>query len=317
MTPETLAYLESQQAAFGGDFETEYALEPDPVPTGIGPLDDALGGGLSCGVYTIVGGMAGVGKSAIAVATLYGMASRGMFPVYITCEMPSQQVRMRMASIHASCTEGLEAFPWSRARDSFRGRFSDAQLEKLRTSDDDTRSRWAEAYIRKFGGSDPAIMAWRSMSESGIAQRAMVREDITSLDGVCSLISERAWHGIHDAVIVDYAQILDVQGAKEEYERMTAVSRALQQSAREAHCPIMLISSLRNVQKGEKEPGLTWFRGSGYLGYDAGAAVILKKGGWQTVEHLSIEAHILKNRNGRVPDGPVPIIACPKFGTFE
>ena len=90
----------------------------------------------------------------------------------------------------------------------------------------------------------------------------------------------------------------------------------LQQAARAARCPVLLISSLRNVAKGEQDPSLTWFRGSGYLGYDAGAAIVLKKSKWKTVEHMEMEAHILKNRNGRVPDGPIPLLACPKYGTF-
>lgn len=326
MMPAKKAYLESQLASFSGDFEMEYALESDPVPTGIAPLDEALGGGLACGTYTIVGGMAGVGKSALGVSVLYGMAAKGMFPIYVSCEMPAQQVRMRMASIHSTVADGLEPFAWSRARDHFRRVFDEEQLKRYREADEDRKSEWARRYIGRFGGSNPVLLSWRSLQECGIAQRAMVREDIVSLEGVCGLIEERASFGLRDAVIVDYAQILDVPDADGEYERMTQVSRSLQQAARNAGCPVLLISSLSNngnqgggqgKKKDDPQPSLTWFRGSGYLGYDAGAAIVLKKGALKTVDSVQMDAYILKNRQGMVPDGPVSLTARPKYGTFE
>ena len=326
MMPAKKAYLESQLASFSGDFEMEYALESDPVPTGIAPLDEALGGGLACGTYTIVGGMAGVGKSALGVSVLYGMAAQGGNPIYVSCEMPAQQVRMRMASSHAARTPGLVPFEWGHARDAFRARFSRTQLKRFQDAPEDVREEWAGKYASRFGDADPAICSWRDMMRRGIAQRAMVREDIVSLEGVCGLIEERASFGLRDAVIVDYAQILDVPDADGEYERMTQVSRSLQQAARNAGCPVLLISSLSNngnqgggqgKKKDDPQPSLTWFRGSGYLGYDAGAAIVLKKGALKTVDSVQMDAYILKNRQGMVPDGPVSLTARPKYGTFE
>lgn len=317
MRESATAYLESQYANFGGSFEMEYTLERDPQPTGIKALDDALGGGLAGGTYTIIGGTAGVGKSALACAIFYGMATMGSNPLYISCEMPAQQVRMRLASMHSQLTNGLMPFAWSRARDSFRANFTSRQLKQFVEADDEQRHKWADAYIRKFSGEDPVLCSWRDMESRGIAQRAMVREDIQSLERVAEIIQERADNGILDAVIIDYAQLLDVPGCDSEYERMTKVSRTLQQVSKGAGCPVLLISSLRNIGKDEKEPGLSWFRGSGYLGYDAGAAIILRGGAWATRDDMGVDAHIVKNRNGRIPDGPVKLTACPKYGTFE
>lgn len=311
------AYLESQWAAFGGDFEREYALERDPQPTGIRALDDALGGGLACGAYTVVGGTAGVGKSALGCAVLYGIAAAGGNPIYVSCEMPAQQVRMRLASSHAARTPGLVPFEWGHARDAFRARFTRTQLQRFQDAPEDVREEWAGKYADRFGDSDPAICAWRDMVRRGIAQRAMVREDVQSLEGVARLIEERASFGIRDAVIVDYAQLLDVPGAEKEYDRMTAVSRTLQQAAKRAGCPVLLISSLKNLRKDETEPNLTWFRGSGYLGYDAGAAIVLKGAGWASYDDMAVDAYIIKNRTGRVPDGPLQMVSRPKHGLFE
>lgn len=317
MDDSSRAYLQSQWDEFGGDFELEYALERDPQPTGIKALDDALGGGLACGAYTIVGGTAGVGKSALGCAVLYGIAAQGGNPIYVSCEMPAQQVRMRLASSHAARTPGLVQFEWGRARDAFRAKFTKTQLQRFQDATEEQRIEWAGRYSDRFGKDDPAIRAWRDMMGRGIAQRAMVREDIQSLEGVASLIEERASFGIRDAVIVDYAQLLDVPGAEKEYDRMTTVSRTLQQAAKRAGCPVLLISSLKNLGKDEKEPNLTWFRGSGYLGYDAGAAIVLKGAGWENQDDMDVEAYIIKNRTGRVPDGPLQMVSRPKHGLFE
>lgn len=88
-------------------------------------------------------------------------------------------------------------------------------------------------------------------------------------------------------------------------------------AAKRAGCPVLLISSLRNIGKDEKEPNLTWFRGSGYLGYDAGAAIVLKGAGWANQDDMDVEAYIIKNRTRRVPDGPLQMVSRPKHGLFE
>ena len=78
---------------------------------------------------------------------------------------------------------------------------------------------------------------------------------------------------------------------------------------------MLLISSLRNIQKSDDEPRLEWFRGSGHIGYDAFAAIVLVGGGYGTEDYKDVTAHVIKNRYGSI--GQVPLMFCPKFNTIE
>lgn len=315
MNDAAAKYLERQLSEHPANFIEEFVIQDDPIPTGIAPLDKMLGGGIMPGGFTVVGGAPGSGKSAIGTAVCYNRAAMGGNPLYISIEMNALQVRTRMASLNASMTDGLMPFAWSRAHESFASTFiTDGQRRKWADGTDEYRKEGAKRYVEKFGADDPTICSWRDMESRGIAQRAMVRDDISEIDEVCGIIGERAMVGIHDLVIVDYAQLVHVD-AKEEYERVTAVSNAFRAQCKESRCPMLLISSLRNIQKSDDEPRLEWFRGSGHIGYDAFAAIVLVGGGYGTEDYKSVTAHVIKNRYGSI--GQVPLMFCPKFNTIE
>lgn len=297
------AWLEEQAERHGHDFVAEYMAEPEPVPLGIPPLDEALGGGIRMGGFTAVGGMAGTGKSALGVCALYHAAARGRWPLYISIEMDAHQVQTRLLSLHSTTAHGLVPFPFSRAHESLSSRIKSEFRERWDAMEPGERARHAASYersVRRMGRPDPVLDAYRDAEARGILRRAMVCDDAATLGDVCTLVSERADHGVHDLVVVDYAQIVDVPGVADEYQRMTEVSRTLRECCKSSRCPMLLLSSLRNIGPKEAgDPSLTWFRGSGYIGYDAFAAVILASGGWATEQTMALDAHIVKNRNGR------------------
>lgn len=63
--------------------------------TGIGELDNVLGGGLVSGSLVLVGGDPGVGKSTLLLMALDSFALRGLPVLYVTGEESLRQVRLR------------------------------------------------------------------------------------------------------------------------------------------------------------------------------------------------------------------------------
>lgn len=299
MRPGAEEYLRSQSARALHGFEREHVLAPEPVPIGIERLDEALGGGIMPGGFTVVGGSAGSGKSALGTVACYHAARRREFPLYISVEMGAHQVLARMASLHASASKGLVRFTWSNEHRIMRAQMPGDVRARWDAMDMDRREEVAGRWPEFFGADDPVLAAWRDMVARGIADRVSVRDDVTSLDGVRELVGERADLGIRDLVVVDYAQLLEAPGEKE-YERVTEVAHSLRALCKATGVPMLLVSSLRNIGKGEDEPELAWFRGSGHIGYDAFAAVVLMRGRQVDAETAELKAHIIKNRFGGI-----------------
>ncbi|MCB9674957.1 MAG: DNA repair protein RadA [Alphaproteobacteria bacterium] len=63
--------------------------------TGVGELDNVLGGGLVAGSLVLLGGDPGVGKSTLLLMALDAFARRGLPVLYVTGEESLRQVRMR------------------------------------------------------------------------------------------------------------------------------------------------------------------------------------------------------------------------------
>jgi len=63
--------------------------------TGVGELDNVLGGGLVAGSLVLLGGDPGVGKSTLLLMALDAFAARGLPVLYVTGEESLRQVRMR------------------------------------------------------------------------------------------------------------------------------------------------------------------------------------------------------------------------------
>lgn len=65
------------------------------VRTGIGELDNVLGGGLVAGSLTLLGGDPGVGKSTLLLMAAARFASRGLPVLYASGEESARQIRLR------------------------------------------------------------------------------------------------------------------------------------------------------------------------------------------------------------------------------
>jgi DNA repair protein RadA/Sms len=75
-----------------GDVE---AVDHQRLGTGIGELDDVLGGGIVPGSLVLIGGAPGIGKSTLTTMALANMCQAGRRTLYVSAEESAAQIRLR------------------------------------------------------------------------------------------------------------------------------------------------------------------------------------------------------------------------------
>lgn len=268
-----------------------YLGMPEPVPTGIGKLDQLLGGGMTRGV-TVVGGGPGAGKTVTACMAAAMMAMRGQKVVYASYETAWEVVQLRCASAWSCFGEsrdmGVKGFSWSDVA-SGRERASRPQYDGLSR---DQLSRYL------VGNAMDDVARALTMWDEGPGRNLAVLTSDNSVADLCELCQQVCKEdGRPPVLVVDYVQIAPTGAKKQQddYERVTEVMGTLRTHA---YSPmggnVLALSSLRKLSAQDRKegPSLDWFRGSGHVGYDAEQAVIL------TVDHV-------KDENGQM----VPSIA--------
>jgi len=100
-----------------------------------------------------------------------------------------------------------------------------------------------------------------------------------------------------ELLLVDYVQLVQMDGAMSDFERVSAVSVALKNLSRELEIPLIVAAQLnRNSQEGRtRRPRLSDFKSSGQIEQDADIAILID-GDWLLVE---------KNRDGITGDIPI------------
>jgi DNA repair protein RadA/Sms len=71
------------------------ALEHERLSTGIGELDEVLGGGLVPGSLVLIGGSPGIGKSTLTTMALANLVAAGRRTLYVSAEESAAQIRLR------------------------------------------------------------------------------------------------------------------------------------------------------------------------------------------------------------------------------
>src|ERR1700759_2850582 len=75
-----------------GDVE---AVEHERVSTGIGELDNVLGGGIVPGSLVLIGGAPGIGKSTLTTMAVANLVAAGRRTLYVSAEESAAQIRLR------------------------------------------------------------------------------------------------------------------------------------------------------------------------------------------------------------------------------
>jgi DNA repair protein RadA/Sms len=78
------------------------AQEHDRLRTGIGELDNVLGGGIVPGSLVLIGGAPGIGKSTLTTMALANLGVSGSRALYVSAEESAAQIRLRAARLRQS-----------------------------------------------------------------------------------------------------------------------------------------------------------------------------------------------------------------------
>jgi len=267
-----------------------YAIQEDQagalaIPTGIAGLDLLLAhGGWRPGLV-LLGGLAGAGKTAFALATSVHAGLHGHPVVYVSVEQSAMEMLGRLF-----CRElgvGIASY-WNRLPSYVRGAREVADRLPL-----------ANLYFR----SDPAM----AVDEEGTVGR--VRRWATSVAELTGGVP---------LVVVDYLQRMrppEGDRRQDPHRQISLAGLGLRQLARDLSCPVVAISSIGRASY-DKAPSLDAFKGSGDLEYDADACFLLRVAAASEDEAkvllarpgaVVLEMHAVKNRYG--PEtGAMPVL---------
>ncbi len=76
------------------------AEDHDRLSTGIGELDNVLGGGIVPGSLVLIGGSPGIGKSTLTTMALANLQAAGRRTLYVSAEESAAQIRLRAQRLH-------------------------------------------------------------------------------------------------------------------------------------------------------------------------------------------------------------------------
>lgn len=238
------------------------------VSWGIDELDEVLGP-LSPAHMDIVGARPGVGKTALAINTVVRAAGAGFPALYFSLEMSTQELHERALSM-------LSGIPCFRIRG--------ASPRYPITVDEWNRIITAKLRLAKY----PITIDDRSRRIEQIVSEA--RRWRSRNPGPC-------------VVVVDYAQLVEAPGRKQQRNReqeVAEVSRMLKsQVAKGMDVAVLLLAQLnRDNAKSKERPRMHNLRESGALEADADSITLLHRD-VEDSEARTTEAIVDKNRHGK------------------
>lgn len=235
------------------------------LATGIAPLDTMLGG-LESGYY-VVAGRPSMGKTALLLQMIEGIAGRGERCMLFTIEMSAAQVGERLATSMARVE--LQALKQGRAFPEEHGRVLD-QVSAM--------ADW------------PLTVIDQSTLRPGDVLAAVRREEMT--------------HGPVSAVFVDGLWLMTPTRERENRtQTVGSISRELKRIQRELDVPLLVAHQLnRGVeQRADKRPLLSDLRDSGDVEQDTDVVLMLYREGQYDKDSKDanvLEIWVRKNRLG-------------------
>lgn len=247
------------------------------VPFGIDEVDAALGGGIRPGELCIVAARTSIGKSALAVMVALNAAECGWPVLYMSYEMPKDQI-------------------WKRAL-SYQSRVS---LRKFRDGyfDDFDRRRIRQAHEELLP----------------VMKRIRVNTEANTPAELARLVKVEQIKGGAKFVIVDHAGRMRSDGkAGNDYERMTEIAHRLKDIAIQLNVPILVLWQLnRGVEmRADKKPTLADLRDSGQAEEVADFVLLLYRDNYYNkdipIQLAEVTVSVAKARDGgQVGDLMIP-----------
>lgn len=236
---------------------------------------------------------------------------RGRRALYVSLEMDWAQCRSRCLSLLSREADGLTTFRWADV--PMMGRRLARSIRNGREACGD------DSCVADLLRADP-VAAANAFMESQCAGLAIA--DADGLHDVAAL-TEAAWEARRAGMglmVVDYLQQLDCQGTGTEYDRVSAVSKALTRLAHSLGVPVLVLASMNRTSADKEIPDMHGFRGSGGIEYDAETAMVLRKGRAESIEggDRLVELHVVKNRHGIQTEGsPIELFFDGAHNRFE
>lgn len=309
-------YRNSSISGHLGDFVkgiSKSASTP-PTSTGFQSLDQALGGGLYEGLYTI-GAVTSLGKTTLVLQIADQIAQSGKDVLIFSLEMARTELMAKSISRHTLDIVKREGQPISNAKTG-RGITDGTRYENYSRAENKVIANAVEEYSKYTDH----LFVYEGIGNIGISEIRKAIEKHTAIRGEAPI------------VVIDYLQIL----APPDY-RMTdkqATDRnivEMKRISRDYKTAVIGISSYNreNYKKGSDSRGavtLEAFKESGALEYTSDVAIGLQFAGAGSKDFditeakkrdpRKIELVILKNRNGK-SWGKVPFTYYPLFNAFE
>lgn len=232
---------EEVNAAGGLDRFWDFSLKPG-VPTPWTALTRALGGGMRNGEVYVIGANQGSGKTSLALQFGTKALRANLGVLMYSMEMGWRDVFQRMVAMEAR-VDLLE--------------FQESQRSGGNTTDIRQRLALAHSELSKY----PLLVS----TKTRVTPEYLVEET--------TRLKER--QAIH-FVIVDHMQLMGTTGnVRGDYEKFTAISRAMKDTAREVDVPVLLVSQTSRSNFLREELEVSDLRGSGAIEEDAAAVMLL------------------------------------------
>ena len=179
--------------------------------TGVPALNDALLGGFHRGELGVVAAETGGGKSVLLIQIAAANARKGIGVVYLSLEMPRQDVMMRFAS---ACS----------GRPNPPRRASEMTLED--------HSKW-----------ERKAKAFRAALDEAQHLPLTIHDDVTDLAEICAAVRSAVRHQKVSIAIVDYLQLVECVGDTRE-QAVSEIARKLKVLAAQEHIAILTASQV-------------------------------------------------------------------------
>lgn len=266
MGDSVLSYGDLLSATLTDVFDDD---KPRGLSTGIGALDDVLGG-LKGGQLIVVAGRPGLGKSVLVVGFARTAAMRrGVPALMFSLEMSEHEVMCRILSAETD-------IELSRI---LKGGLTEPERARLRSKAETIRS--APFYID-----------------------ATKQTDLASIRATARRTQQR--HGL-GLLVVDYLQLMTspLQRGRQDNraQEVAEISRGLKLLAGQLDIPVIAAAQLNRMpeQRTDRRPQLSDLRESGSIEADADIVILLHRPDYYDPEHVragEIDFIIAKNRNG-------------------
>lgn len=269
----------------------------EPISTGFSSLDEALDGGLFEGLYGL-GAISSLGKTTFALQIADHIASQGTPVIFFALEMGWEEMTSKSVSRLTALIELAKNANF------------DSHLAQT------TRSLQEGDWDHRYNAKQSKNLMQAIQQYSGYSSRLLYRDGKekrpTAMDVSTTVDSFVARTGERPVVVVDYLQLLaPVDPRATDKAAVTTSANVLKKIATKHHIPVLMISSF-NRQKYDQPASMESFKESGDIEYSADVLLGLQPEGVgetdfnvndaKKADPRSVEAVVLKNRNGRTGD---------------